>query len=80
MPGTIRLAPTLSESDDKALIVATGIPASSIRVEITAPQREQVPHVEVSITPETPSAMMSAAISSPTWRQVALEAPTPTTE
>lgn len=44
---------------------ALGIPARSSSLTSAAPQRVLVPHVEVSIAPDTPSARSRSAISLP---------------
>ena len=55
MVGTILLAPTVIEMGVTVHICTTGIPARSISLTIVAPQRVQVPHVEVMITASTPA-------------------------
>ena len=62
-PFTMRLAPTCSATGYIALISATGNPARSSSLVITAPLRLQVPHVATNRTPPTPSLRKSAAIS-----------------
>lgn len=59
--GTILLAPTVKEIGTIVHICTTGIPALSISFTIVAPQRVQVPQVDVSITASTPSATNSLA-------------------
>ena len=53
MVGTIRFAPTVREIGVTVHMCTTGKPALSISFTIVAPQRVQVPQVEVSITAET---------------------------
>ena len=53
--GTIRFAPTVMDIGVTVQIWTTGRPALSISFTIVAPQRVQVPHVLVSITPSTPA-------------------------
>ena len=65
---TIRLAPICSATGYIALMSATGNPARSNSLLITAPLRLQVPQVATSKTPSTPSLRRSAAISWPTRR------------
>lgn len=50
-PGTTLLAPTDIEIGVTVHICTIGIPAASIRFTIVAPQRVQVPQVEVRIAP-----------------------------
>lgn len=57
--GTILLAPTVREIGTTVQTCTTGISALSISLAIVAPQRVQVPQVEVRITPSTPSATKS---------------------
>jgi hypothetical protein len=70
---TIRLAPTCSAIGYIALTTATGTPARSNSLLITAPLRLQVPQVATSKTPSTPSLRRSLAISCPTRRITAGE-------
>ncbi len=49
-PGTILLAPIVLEMGVTVAICTTGIPTLSISFTIVAPQRVQVPQVEVKIT------------------------------
>ncbi len=67
-PFTMRLAPTCSATGYIALMIATGNPALSSSLLITAPLRLQVPHVATSKTPSTPSFLRSWAISWPIRR------------
>lgn len=62
MLGTMRLAPTVSEIGTIEQICAVGSPARSSSLTIVAPQRVQVPHVEVRITAWTPTFTNSAAM------------------
>lgn len=48
--GTILFAPIVSEIGTTVAICTTGMPARSISFTIVAPQRVQVPHVEVRMT------------------------------
>ncbi len=48
--GTMRLAPTVCEIGTIEQTCAVGMPARSSSLTIVAPQRVQVPHVEVRIT------------------------------
>ena len=57
--GTILLAPTVNEIGVTVHTCTTGIPALSISFTIVAPQRVQVPQVDVNITASTPSATNS---------------------
>ena len=61
----IRAAPTVREIGVTVQIWAAGIPAFSICFTIVAPQRVQVPHVLVRITPSTPAFFSTAPISRP---------------
>ena len=65
MVGTILLAPTDSEIVVIVAICTAGMPWRSISFTIVAPQRVQVPQVDVRITPSTPSSLSRAPISSP---------------
>lgn len=65
MLGTIRFAPTVREIGTIEQTWAVGSPARSSSLVIVAPQRVQVPHVEVKMTACTPSLMHLAAISLP---------------
>ena len=65
MVGTIRLAPTDSEMVVIVDMWTIGIPYLSISLTIVAPQRVQVPQVEVRITPSTPASLSSLPISVP---------------
>ena len=67
--GTIRIEPTMNATEPIAQIWATGMPTLSSSFRIADPQRVLVPHVEVSIPPETPAALSSAAMASPLFLQ-----------
>ena len=73
--GTMRLAPTVREMGVTVQTWTTGIPTRSISFTIVAPQRVQVPQVEVSITPSTPAALSSAPISLPNLIALPTEVP-----
>ena len=72
-PLTMRVARTCSATGYIALTRATGSPAFSSSLLITAPLRLQVPHVATKSTPSTLSFFRSAAISWPTRRITAGE-------
>lgn len=76
--GTIRLAPTVWDMVMMEQMCATGIPARSISFAIVAPQRVQVPQVEVSMTAWTPSRINSTAISFANFWALSTEVPFPT--
>ena len=61
--GTMRLAPTVFEIGTIEQMCTAGKPARSNSLTIVAPQRVQVPHVEVRMTACTPSLISLAAIS-----------------
>jgi hypothetical protein len=63
--GTILFAPTVVATGIKLHIKTIGIPALSISFTIVAPQRVQVPQVDVIITPSTLSSINFATISLP---------------
>jgi len=63
--GIILLAPIVSDIGTTVHICTTGIPALSISFTIVAPQRVQVPQVDVKITAPTPSALSLLTKSSP---------------
>ena len=77
MVGTILLAPTDSEIVVIVAIWTIGIPYLSISLTIVAPQRVQVPQVEVKITPSTPAAFNSAPISLPNSTDLPTAVPVP---
>ena len=66
-PGRILLEPTIWATGIMAQIWAVGIPILSISFVSVAPQRVLVPQVDVKITPETPAALRSLAIFSPSF-------------
>lgn len=63
--GIILIAPTVLDIGVTVHICAAGIPTFSISLTIVAPQRVQVPQVDVIITPSTPLSNNSWAISFP---------------
>ena len=77
-PGTTLFAPTDMEIGVTVHICTIGIPAASICFTIVAPQRVQVPHVEVSITASTPSLRSCIPISSANFFELATAVPFPT--
>ncbi|PWJ49245.1 hypothetical protein SAMN05216529_108176 [Faecalicatena contorta] len=76
--GTILFAPTVIEIGVTVQICTTGSPALSTSFTIVAPQRVQVPHVEVRITASTPSFFSFAAISAAKAFAEATDVPFPT--
>jgi len=78
--GTILLAPTVSEMGTTVHKCTTGIPARSISLTIVAPQRVQVPQVDVRITAVMPSATKSLLISWANFFADATAVPFPTVE
>jgi hypothetical protein len=76
--GTIRFAPTVLLIGTMVHICTTGNPARSISLTIAAPQRVQVPHVEVRITASTPAARRSSAMLRPYLAALATAVPFPT--
>jgi len=76
--GTILLAPTVREIGTTVQTCTTGIPTLSISFTIVAPQRVQVPQVEVSTTACTPSFTSSLANVSANFFALATEVPLPT--
>lgn len=75
--GTILFAPTVSEIGTTVQMCTTGIPALSISLTIVAPQRVQVPQVEVSTTASTLSAISSFAKAAAYFFEFATEVPLP---
>lgn len=75
--GMIRFAPTVNEMGTTVAICATGIPTRSISFAIVAPQRVQVPHVEVRITAEMLSCSKRWAISLPKPLALLVDVPVP---
>lgn len=63
----ILLEPTIWATGITAESCTVGIPTLSISFASVAPQRVLVPQVEVSITPDTPSALRLSAIPRPTF-------------
>jgi hypothetical protein len=63
--GTMRFEPTVFEIGTIEQICAVGMPARSSSLTIVAPQRVQVPHVEVSMTAWTPTFTSRVAMSRP---------------
>ena len=76
--GTIRLAPTVLEMGTMLQMCTVGIPALSISFAIVAPQRVQVPQVELMMTASTPSRVRSLAISRANFMAFATDVPFPT--
>lgn len=76
----MRFAPTVIEIGTTVHICTTGSPARSISLTIVAPQRVQVPQVEVRITASTPSCFNSVAIWDANRLALATEVPLPTVE
>ena len=75
--GTILFAPTVSEIGTIVHMWTTGN-LRSISLTIVAPQRVQVPQVDVNITAVTPSATSLSAISAPKRFAFATAVPLPT--
>jgi hypothetical protein len=65
MVGTILFEPTVFATGIRLAICTIGKPARSISLSIVAPQRVQVPQVEVMMTASTPSALRCSTISRP---------------
>lgn len=78
--GMILLAPTVREMGTMVQTWTTGRPALSISFTIVAPQRVQVPQVEVTITAFTLASLSFWAISIPKRLALATEVPLPTVE
>lgn len=78
MVGTILFAPTVRDIGTTVHMWTIGSPARSISFNIVAPQRVQVPQVDVNITAVTPSAINSLAIASPNFLAEATAVPFPT--
>ena len=76
--GTILLAPTVNEIGTTVQICTTGIPVASIAFTIVAPQRVQVPQVDVNITASTPSEINFIANSLANAFEFLTEVPLPT--
>lgn len=75
--GMILFAPTVIEIGVTVHRCITGIPARSISFTIVAPQRVQVPQVDVRRTASTPSATSLFAISSANFLAEATAVPFP---
>ena len=75
--GTILFAPTVWEIGTIVQTCTTGS-LRSISFTIVAPQRVQVPQVEVRMTAVTPSATSLSAISAPNRLALATAVPLPT--
>ncbi len=63
--GRILFEPTISATRATADRWTVGMPILSISFVSVAPQRVLVPHVEVRMTPDTPSRFRSSAIAAP---------------
>lgn len=78
--GRILLAPIVREIGTIVHICTTGRPYLSISLTIVAPQRVQVPQVEVRMTAFTPSASSCLPISVPKTSALPTEVPVPVVE
>ena len=78
--GRIRFAPTEAEIVVIVAIWIIGIPKRSISFTIVAPQRVQVPQVEVSMTASTPATFNSCPISRPNFSEFPTAVPVPVVE
>lgn len=78
MVARMRLAPTVSEIGTIEQQWTTVSPILSISLTIVAPQRVQVPQVEVRMTACTPSATSLLPISMPNFFALATEVALPT--
>ena len=78
MAGTIRFAPTVLLIGTTVQMWTIGRPTRSISFTIVAPQRVQVPQVEVMMTASTPSSFIFAAYSSAKAFELATAVPLPT--
>lgn len=76
--GTMRFAPTVFEIGTIVQMWTTGMPYDSIAFTIVAPQRVQVPQVEVRITASTPSSFNCLPMASPYFFELAIDVPLPT--
>jgi len=76
--GTMRFAPTVREMGTIVQTWTVGMPALSSSFTIVAPQRVQVPQVDVRITACTPSAISSLAIAWAYFLALATDVPLPT--
>lgn len=77
MAGTILFAPIVNDIGTTVHICTTGIPTLSISFTMVAPQRVQVPHVDVSITAPTPSSTSFLPNSSPNPFALPTDVPVP---
>lgn len=77
MAGRILLAPMVLEMGTTVHIWTTGMPTLSISFTIVAPQRVQVPQVDVRITAPTLSSRSFWAISTPNFWELPTEVPVP---
>lgn len=75
--GTILFAPTDFDIVVIVAICTIGMPYLSISLTIVAPQRVQVPHVDVRITPSTPASFSSLPISVPNFIALPTDVPVP---
>ncbi len=80
MVATSRLTPTVFETGIKLAIWTMVMPAFSISLAIVAPQRVQVPQVEVRIAARIPFFFSCSAISLPIRAASACVVPVPTVE
>ena len=80
MAGTIRFAPMVREMGTTVQMWTTGIPARSISFTIVAPQRVQVPHVEVRMTAEIWSSSSLGMKSRAKRLALSVEVPVPVVE
>lgn len=78
MVGTILLDPTVMATGTRFAICTIGMPERSMVFTIVAPQRVQVPQVEVMMTASTPSSFIFAAYSSAKAFELATAVPLPT--
>ena len=74
----MRFAPTVLATSMRLHITTTGMPVRSISLAIVAPQRVQVPQVEVRTTASTLALCSSWAISLPNLAAKAWVVPVPT--
>lgn len=79
-PGIMRLAPIVREIGVTVAICTTGMPLRSISFTIVAPQRVQVPQVEVSITAPMLSSSSFCTKLSPKPLELFVEVPVPVVE
>ena len=77
MVGTILFAPTDSDMVVIVDMCTIGIPYLSISFTIVAPQRVQVPQVEVRIAASTPASLSSLPISEPKVIEFPTDVPVP---